>query len=292
MWGTVDFRRASRGKWCCKHYWLYRAFTVLSANLSAAAQAAHIGVQYDGIERITCKQRWRSINANSARFSQGVSGSPIASVTSQGGTSAPIVPSTSIHQLAPNAVIQQQGSPTALFGSEGYRNEAFFHIAHEIFAASDHQPVGTQVIEASKMRRFRELGGKSIPPYYETHVLPLYYQTIGAQCVGTNVLSWECWNTFLAHKILSGPDEMFAQLSFVLRGLNLRLPWPLVRTYFPAYAYPDAAARELQFQQGIRNLAGAIGGGHIQQRYSMGSGSNVVRRGSMSGLLGNNFSCN
>ncbi|KAJ7157369.1 hypothetical protein C8R46DRAFT_1293995 [Mycena filopes] len=87
-----------------------------------------------------------------------------------------------------------------------------------------------------------------------------------AQCVDSNVLSWEGWNTFLAHKILSAPDDMFAQLGAVPRGLNLQLPWPLVRSDFPKYAYPDAAAREMQFQQGTRNLAGAaLGGGGAAQ---------------------------
>ncbi|KAJ6541597.1 hypothetical protein B0H19DRAFT_318289 [Mycena capillaripes] len=217
---------------------------------------------------------------------RGVSGSPIASVTSSGGTSAAVTAAHTgfVAQPAANGPYQQQESPTALFGSQGYRLDAFFHIAREIFVALDRttQPVGTSMMEASKVRRFRELGGKSIPPFYETHVLPMYYQTIGAQCVGSNVLSWEGWNTFLSHKILSAPDEMFAQLGSVLRGLNLQLPWPLVRTDFPAYAYPDAAARELQFQQGIRNLAGAAIGG--RQQYGGGA-----RRSLMSGLIGNSF---
>ncbi|KAJ7656994.1 hypothetical protein DFH06DRAFT_1132190 [Mycena polygramma] len=234
---------------------------------------------------------------------RGVSGTafaptPIAAGTTAGGTVS-TVHTGYIAQPAANVPYQQQESPTALFGSQGYRLDAFFHIAREIFVALDRttQPVGTSMMEASKVRRFRELGGKSIPPYYETHVLPMYSgiddkssatdQTIGAQCVGSNVLSWEGWNTFLAHKILSSPDEMFAQLGAVLRGLGLQLPWPLVRTDFPAYAYPDAAARELQFQQGIRNLAGAaIGGGQAQPRYG---GHGAARRSLMSGLIGNSF---
>jgi len=217
---------------------------------------------------------------------RGISGSPIVPATTGGSsivasaTSAGFVNSPVVH--AP-----PQESPTALFGSQGYRLDAFFHIAREIFVALDQstQPFGTQMMEASKIRRFRELGGKSIPPYYETHVLPMYYQTIGAQCVGSNVLSWEGWNTFLAHKILSSPDEMFAQLGAVLRGLNIQLPWPLVRTDFPAYAYPDAAARELQFQQGIRDLAGAAIGGGGRAHY----GGGHARRSLMSGLITNSF---
>ncbi|KAJ7696806.1 hypothetical protein B0H17DRAFT_1197907 [Mycena rosella] len=239
-----------------------------------------------------------------------VAGSSIASGTSAGGTSAPgtsaggtsaaayqTVSAGFVNHPAASAAApyQQQESPTALFGSQGYRLEAFFHITREIFVALDRttQPVGTQMIEASKMRRFRELGGKSIPPFYETHVLPLYYQTIGAQCVGANVLSWDGWNTFLAHKILSAPDDMFATLGAVLRGLGLQLPWPLARADFPAYAYPDAAARELQFQQGVRDLAGAAMGGGGQRSAVGGAnrGSNVAmglaKRSLMSGLLGN-----
>ncbi|KAJ6601038.1 hypothetical protein DFH09DRAFT_1126559 [Mycena vulgaris] len=224
-----------------------------------------------------------------------VSGTPITSGTSPGGTSAPAVaPQTTlagfVNQPALAVPYQQQESPTALFGSQGYRLDAFFYIAREIFVALDRstQPVGTQMIEAGKMRRFREFCGKSIPPYYETHVLPMYYQTIGAQCVGSNVLSWEGWNTFLAHKILSGPDDMYAQLGAALRGLNLQLPWPLMRTDFPVYAYPDAAARELQFQQGIRDIAGAaLGGG--QPRYAVGGGGSNARKSLMLGLLGNSL---
>ncbi|KAJ6479278.1 hypothetical protein C8R47DRAFT_613126 [Mycena vitilis] len=214
---------------------------------------------------------------------------PIAAGTTVAGGTVSTAHTGSVSQPAASVPYQQQESPTALFGSQGYRLDAFFHIAREIFVALDRttQPVGTSMMEASKVRRFRELGSKSIPPYYETHVLPMYYQTIGAQCVGSNVLSWEGWNTFLAHKILSGPDEMFAQLGAVLRGLGLQLPWPLVRTDFPVYAYPDAAARELQFQQGIRNLAGAaIGGGHAQLMYGV---HGAARRSLMSGLIGNSF---
>ncbi|KAJ7045213.1 hypothetical protein C8F04DRAFT_1068082 [Mycena alexandri] len=210
---------------------------------------------------------------------RGISGSPIVPATTAGGSSIAASATSAGFVNSPVASApQQQESPTALFGSQGYRLDAFFHIAREIFVELDRstQPVGTQMMEASKIRR----SGSS------THVLPMYYQTIGAQCVGSNVLSWEGWNTFLAHKILSAPDEMFAQLGAVLRGLNLQLPWPLVRTDFPAYAYPDAAARELQFQQGIRNLAGAAirgGGGHY------GHGGGHARRSLISGLIGNSF---
>ncbi|KAJ7213559.1 hypothetical protein GGX14DRAFT_80361 [Mycena pura] len=243
----------------------------------------------------------------------GVVGAPIAtSGTSQGGTApaaatvsaAASVPAAAtsgfIAQPAANALYQPQESPTALFGSQGYRLDAFHIIAREIFVALDRSshPVGTQMVEASKMRRFRELGGKAIPPYFESHVLPMYYQTIGAQCVGSNVLSWEGWNTYLAHKILAGPDEMFAHVGAALRGLNIQLPWPLVRTDFPAYAYPDAAARELQFQQGIRNLAGAaLGGGHGHgYGYGHGAGGSAashlavgMARKGLTGLFTNGF---
>ncbi|KAJ7508364.1 hypothetical protein B0H11DRAFT_2217662 [Mycena galericulata] len=228
---------------------------------------------------------------------RGLSGSPIASgTTSPGGTPAPSV--GFISQPSVSAPYQQQESPTALFGSQGFRQDAFFHISREIFVTLDRsvQPVGTQMIEASKMRRFRELCGNAIPPYYESHVLPMYYKTVGAQCVGSNVLSWDGWNTFLAHKILSGPDAMYGQLGAALRGLNIQLPWPLVRTDFPAYAYPDASAREAQFQQGIRDLAGAAMGGGGRHSYHAGGGHGasgvamgIARKSLMSGLLGGNL---
>ncbi|KAJ7902524.1 hypothetical protein B0H14DRAFT_2666495 [Mycena olivaceomarginata] len=107
---------------------------------------------------------------------RGVAGSP--AVTS-GGTSAPQTASAGfVSPPAMNApaLYQQTDSPTALFGSQGYRLDAFHHIAREIFVALDRStyPIATQMMEASKIRRFRELSGKSIPPYYETHVLPMY----------------------------------------------------------------------------------------------------------------------
>jgi hypothetical protein len=112
---------------------------------------------------------------------RGVSGSSIPSATTLGGTSAPAsaahtVAAGFVNQPVANALYQQQESPTALFGSQGYRLDPFFHIAREIFVALDRSthPAGSGMMEASKMRRFRELSGKAIPPYYETHVLPMY----------------------------------------------------------------------------------------------------------------------
>ncbi|KAF7316750.1 hypothetical protein HMN09_00408100 [Mycena chlorophos] len=202
-------------------------------------------------------------------------GGTTAGGTTSGGTSSPSYGSGGfISQPA------QQESTTALFGSQGYRLEPFHVLARDLFIALDQTtyPVGTQLMEASKIRRFREVAGRPVPPYFETHVLPMYYQTLGAQCAGTNVLTWEGWNTYLAHKILSNPDEMFSHIGAAVRGLNIQLPWPLLRTSFPSHAYADAAARELQFQQNIRNLAGAaIGGGGMYGgfgggRYGSGGG--------------------
>ncbi|KAJ7067061.1 hypothetical protein C8F01DRAFT_1120140 [Mycena amicta] len=203
--------------------------------------------------------------------------------TSQGGTSASAVAATAfISQPPANAPFQQQ-SPTALFGSQGFRLSAFHLIARELFIKLDQTtfPVGTQLMEASKIRRFREVAGRPISPYFESHVLPMYYQTLGAQLAGNNVLTWEGWNTYLAHKILATPDEMYAHIGAALRGLNIQLPWPLLRSDFPEYAYPDASARELQFQQGIRDLAGAALAG--------GGGSARVARHSLTGLLATGF---
>lgn len=85
---------------------------------------------------------------------RGVAGSPV--VTS-GGTSAPQTASAGfVSQPAMNApaLYQQTDSPTALFGSQGYRLDAFHHIAREIFVALDRStyPVATQMMEASKIR--------------------------------------------------------------------------------------------------------------------------------------------
>ncbi|KAJ7238752.1 hypothetical protein B0H12DRAFT_89003 [Mycena haematopus] len=96
--------------------------------------------------------------------------------TSPGGTAPPPATASAGFVNPPVAApYQQQESPTALFGSQGYRLDAFHHITHEIFVALDWStfPAGTQMMEASKIRRFRELSGKAIPPYYESHVLPL-----------------------------------------------------------------------------------------------------------------------
>jgi len=205
----------------------------------------------------------------------------------QGGTSASTVSTIGniVSQPSPNAPSQQQSS-TALFGSQGYRLDAFHVIAREIFIALDRStfPAGTQLMEASKIRRFREVAGRPIPPYFESHVLPMYFQTISAQCAGSNVLTWEGWNTYLAHKILASPDEMYSHIGAALRGLNIQLSWPLVRTDFPEYAYPDAAAREAQFQQGIRNMAGAaLAGGYGGGGYGHGHSGSGVKLGLAAG---------
>lgn len=74
---------------------------------------------------------------------------------------------------------QYQAPPeplTALIGSQGQRMPAFFHIASELFIALDQAiaPKGTRGLEANKIAEFRKMGGKSIPQYYESHVLPVY----------------------------------------------------------------------------------------------------------------------
>ena len=71
---------------------------------------------------------------------------------------------------------QPQESFTALIGSQGQLMPAFFHIASELFIALDQsiEPRGSRGIEANKMLEFRKMSGKSIPPYYETHILPIY----------------------------------------------------------------------------------------------------------------------
>lgn len=82
-------------------------------------------------------------------------------------------------QQAPPA--QPQESFTALIGSRGQLMPAFFHIASELFIALDQsiEPRGSRGIEANKMLEFRKMSGKSVPPYYETHVLPIYCKCMG-----------------------------------------------------------------------------------------------------------------
>ncbi|KAJ7634994.1 hypothetical protein FB45DRAFT_478776 [Roridomyces roridus] len=281
--------------------------TRLADSSSSAASVSETGGSQSGVSSPTTSPPLPArSNIRGVASSTIASGSvPAPSYQSTSGTSSTIATGGTPASPISGGLVQQQPlmantplqeSPTALFGSQGYRLEAFHHIAREIFLALDRsiQPVGTQMIEAGKMRRFRELCGNAIPPYYESHVLPLYYMTIGAQCVGTNTLSWDGWNTFLAHKILSAPDTMYAQLGASLRNLNIQLPWPLARGDFPPYAYPDAAARELQFQQTARNMAGAaLGGGYgagqgalnfNQQRNS--AAGHLAGRTLMAGLFG------
>ena len=76
----------------------------------------------------------------------------------------------------PSPPPQLQESFTALIGSQGQLMPAFHHIASELFFALDRsiEPRDTKGIEASKMAAFRTMGRKSIPPYYESHVLPFY----------------------------------------------------------------------------------------------------------------------
>jgi len=138
---------------------------------------------------------------------------------------------------------------------------AFHHIASELFIALDRsiEPKGTRGIEPSKMTAFRQMGGKSIPQYYESHVLPVYYNTIGAECVPgmlkPNILTWDGWHTFLHHKVAALPSETFSHLLAVLRALGIQLPQPLTRGDLPLHPHPEAAAREQKFQHDIRALA-------------------------------------
>jgi hypothetical protein len=110
-------------------------------------------------------------------------GTPLADI-SQGspGTANPSPNTPSVNWGAPHQHSypqlppQQQESFTALIGSQGQLMPAFYHIVSELFIALDQsiEPRGTRGIEACKMAAFRRMGGKSIPQYYESHVLPIY----------------------------------------------------------------------------------------------------------------------
>jgi len=161
----------------------------------------------------------------------------------------------------PPPYTEQEESITALIGSQGQLMPAFHHIASELFIALDQsiEPKGTRGLEPSKMTAFRQMGGKSIPQYYGSHVLPVYYNTIGAECVPgmpkLNVLTWNGWHTFLHHKVAALPSETFSHLLAVLQALRIQLPKPLTRGDLPLHPHPEAAAREEKFQQDIRALA-------------------------------------
>jgi len=138
---------------------------------------------------------------------------------------------------------------------------AFHHIASELFKALDQmvEPKGTKGVEANKMTVFRRIGGKSIPPYYESHVLPMYYDAIAAETVpgipNRNILTWNGWHALLHHKILALPSDTYTHLLTAIQALGIKLPQPLTRGDFPLHPHPEAAAREQRFQQDIRALA-------------------------------------
>jgi hypothetical protein len=128
-------------------------------------------------------------------------GTPLA-VLSQASPTTASVPSPNTPGVNPGASQQPSQLPppppppqlqesfTALIGSQGQLMPAFHHIASELFKALDQmvEPKGTKGVEANKMTVFRRIGGKSIPPYYESHVLPMYCKCVPwyIQCLGIN----------------------------------------------------------------------------------------------------------
>ncbi|KZP11972.1 hypothetical protein FIBSPDRAFT_171883 [Athelia psychrophila] len=71
---------------------------------------------------------------------------------------------------------QPQESYTALVGSQGQLMPAFHHIASEIFIKLDqtYEPKGSRGLEPNKLTQFKKLAGRTISPYFESHVLPAY----------------------------------------------------------------------------------------------------------------------
>ncbi|KAF7976312.1 hypothetical protein HWV62_7021 [Athelia sp. TMB] len=167
---------------------------------------------------------------------------------------------------------------TALIGSQGQLMPAFHHIASEIFIKLDqtYEPKGSRGLEPNKITQFKKLGGKKIPPYFESHVLPVYYDIIGAERVPglpTAVLTWDGWHTYLQHKVLAMPADTFTHLVAVLAQLRIQLPHPLKRGDLPLHPHPEAAAREEKFQVDIRQLA------------SMAMQVRTARTNAMAGIL-------
>jgi hypothetical protein len=194
---------------------------------------------------------------------------------------------------------QLQESFTALIGSQGQLMPAFHHIVSELFTALDQtiEPKGTKGIEASKMIAFRRMAGKSIPPYYESHVLPIYCKcvpwftsdvsvlkttddAIAAETVPgmpiRNILTWNGWHAILHHKILALPSDTYTHLLTAIQVLGIKLPQPLTRGDLPLHPHPEAAAREQRFQQDIRVLAGTAMQARTSQVNAM---AGIMRQG-------------
>jgi len=178
---------------------------------------------------------------------------------------------------------QPQESFTALIGSQGQLMPAFYHIASELFIKLDqtYEPKGTRGLEPSKIVQWRKLGGQSIPPYFESHIIPVYYDTIGAERVpgqSAAILTWNGWHTYLQHKVLAMPSETYAHLVAALVALRIQLPQPLQRGDLPLHPFPEAAAREQKFQVDIRALAATAMRAKTMQTNAMAS---LLRQGAM-----------
>lgn len=72
--------------------------------------------------------------------------------------------------------LQPLESFTALIGSQGQLMPAFHHIASELFIKLDqtYEPKGSRGLEPNKITEYRKFARKTIPPYFESHVLPVY----------------------------------------------------------------------------------------------------------------------
>lgn len=75
---------------------------------------------------------------------------------------------------------------TVLIDAYGQRTTAFNQLAASLFIALDQsvEPKGSRGLEPSKMVQWRTIGRKSIPEYYESHVLPFYCESLSSLCYG------------------------------------------------------------------------------------------------------------
>lgn len=87
------------------------------------------------------------------------------------------------------------------------------------------------------------------------------------------ILTWDGWHTYLQHKVLAMPSDIFTHLVAALVMLKIQLPHPLKRSDLPLHPHPEAAAREQKFQTDIRQLAATA----MQAR--------TIRTNAMAGIL-------
>ncbi|KAM0751199.1 hypothetical protein T439DRAFT_227833 [Meredithblackwellia eburnea MCA 4105] len=184
---------------------------------------------------------------------------------------------------SPPIPIQVNVGPAASAGGgmlieNGRTTPSFDALALALFSSLDRNcyPQNTGGIEASKIEQYRRIGGQAIPPYFQTHVLPTYYDIINAECPSRTIgipptLTFNGFRTYALHKILLEPDATMMHFNQVFATFGVA--FPLSRSQFPPFPDQVAQAKEANFKGRMWQMAQSAGGGMGMGMGMMGGGA-------------------